>query len=248
MMFLSKKAKKYAALVLAALMDADASGAYSKISTYRRTTVLIKVDENNSYAIDLFRIAGGSHHNFSFHSNEGTVTTEGLNLTAQSTGTYAGADIDYGERYDSQDGWGYNGSGYHYLINVEKDTKPSDQFSVDWKIDPSRSPLAFGQDVHLKLTMLTQANDVALADGLPPQRPANPDTLKYLVVHRNGENLSSLFTSVLQPYKDSAFIKSIEKVELGHGENSWIHIRRKQKNTIIQGKILAKTIKFVSSK
>lgn len=199
------------------LMDADARGAYSQTSTYRRTTALIKVDENNSYAIDLFRIVGGSNHNFSFHSNEGTVTTEGLNLTAQGKGTYAGPDIDYAKRYDSVDGWGYNGSGYHYLINVEKDTAPASQFSVDWKIDPSRSPLPFEQDVHLKLTMLTQANDVALADGLPPQRPANPDKLKYFVVHRNGENLSSLFTSVLQPYKNSPFIQSIEKVELRHG-------------------------------
>jgi Bacterial Ig-like domain (group 2)./Heparinase II/III-like protein. len=199
------------------LMDVDASKAYPQTDMYRRTTALIKVDDKNSYTIDLFRIAGGTNHNFSFHSNEGTVTTEGLELVPQTTGTYAGPDIEYAQRYDSTKD-NYTGSGYHYLKNVEKDSSPSGHFSVDWKIDPSRSPLPFEQDVHLKLTMLTQADDVALADGVPPQRPGNPETLRYLIVHRKGANLNSLFTSVLQPYKDSPFIDSISNVSIREGD------------------------------
>ena len=200
--------------VFVKLMDVDASKAYPQTDMYRRTTALIKVDDNNSYTIDLFRIAGGTDHNFSFHSNEGTVTTEGLNLVPQEQGTYAGSDIAYSECYDGENNWWYKGSGFQYLKNVERDTNPTGQFSVDWKIDPERSPLPIEQDVHLKLTMLTQADDVALADGVPPQRPGNPETLKYLIVHRKGANLNSLFASILQPYKDSPFIDSISNVEI----------------------------------
>jgi hypothetical protein len=54
---------------------------------------MIKVDEANSYTVDFFRVKGGNDHTFSFHAAEGTVNTDGLNLTAQSTGTYAGPDV-----------------------------------------------------------------------------------------------------------------------------------------------------------
>ena len=48
-----------------------------------RTTAMIKVDDANPYIVDFFRIIGGEDHHFSFHSNNATVTVDGLNLTTQ---------------------------------------------------------------------------------------------------------------------------------------------------------------------
>ncbi|RAV13335.1 S-layer homology domain-containing protein [Paenibacillus contaminans] len=193
------------------LIDVDMPAAYPQTDMYRRTSAMIKVDDMNSYYVDLFRVNGGSEHHFSFHGGEGTVTTEGLQLTKQASGTYAGPDIAYGQRPDSVPGWGYKGSGFHYLANVEKDQAPAGPFSVDWKLK-NDGTLPADKEPHLKLTMLNKVNDVALADGIPPVNGSNPDSLKYMIAHRKGSGLNSLFASVLQPYLNEAFIAAVEQV------------------------------------
>lgn len=196
------------------LVDVDAPKPYPQTDLYRRTTAMIKVDDENSYAVDFFRVAGGNDHHFSFHGAEGNVTTEGLALTAQPAGTYAGPDVPFGQRTDDVDGANYMGSGFHWLKDVERDEAPAGPFSVDWRAKDTWN--VFGQgasadtDVHLRLTMLGPVDDVALANGVPPRnKPGNPAQLRYLIAHRSGTNLDSLFTSVLEPYKGERYVASI---------------------------------------
>lgn len=192
------------------LIDVEAPNVYTQTQMYRRTTALIKVDDVNSYTVDFFRVKGGNDHHFSFHGYEGPVTTEGLNLTAQSGGTYAGTNVEYGQFYDGPiNDWSYMGSGFQYLYNVQKDTAPSDTFSVDWNIVDGRHVLPTDENIHLRLTMLTKVDDVAICDGNPPASPGNPESLKYMIAHRSGTNLDSMFTSVLEPYKANRYIESI---------------------------------------
>ncbi|WP_158301730.1 OmpL47-type beta-barrel domain-containing protein [Paenibacillus mesophilus] len=200
------------------LIDVEAPKVYPQTELYKRTTAMIKIDDANSYAVDFFRVKGGSDHYFSFHGAEGVATAEGLNLVQQPTGTYAGPDVEYGERVDDVAGAGYKGSGFHYLKNVSRDTNPAGQFSIDWKAVDTWKVLPTPADIHLRLTMLGDVDDVALADGVPPQnKPGNPKTLRYFVAHRNGTNLDSLFTSVIEPYKDNRTIASIVPVPVKAG-------------------------------
>lgn len=194
------------------VIDVDSRKAYSNTEMYRRTVAMVKVDDDISYGVDFFRVKGGNDHYYSFHGAEGAVATEGLNLTAQATGTYAGTDVLFGQRADSVSGWGYVGSGFHWLKNVEKDTNPASVFSVDWDIVDGRGVLKEPADIHLRLTMLGDVDDVAIMDGQPPKVPGNPQWLKYMIAHRSGENLSSLFTAIIEPYKDARYIKSIAEV------------------------------------
>lgn len=197
------------------LFDIEAPEAYPQTDMYRRTTAMIKVDAADSYVVDFFRVKGGNDHYFSFHGAQGNVTTEGLNLVQQATGTYAGQNILFADTNYAEKGYignEYYGSGFHYLENVRRDEAPSAPFSVDWDIVDSRQVLQGDQDIHLKLTMLTDVDDVAIADGHPPKKPRNPESLKYLVAHRAGKNLDSIFASVLQPYRESEFIDSMAKV------------------------------------
>ncbi len=194
------------------VIDVEAPNLYPQTDLYKRTTAMIKVDDANSYAVDFFRIEGGNEHHFSFHGAEGAVTTEGLNLTTQAAGTYAGANVLFGVRpsNDSTAGSGYTGPGFHWLGNVERDQAPADQFSVDYDIVDTWNVLKQPEDIHLRLTMLGSVDDVALADGVPPRnKPGNPDDLRYVIAHRSGENISSLFTSVIEPYKGERFVSSI---------------------------------------
>lgn len=200
------------------LIDVEAPKVYPQTELYKRTTAMIKIDEANSYAVDFFRVKGGSDHYFSFHGAEGVATAEGLNMVQQPTGTYAGPDVEYGERVDDVAGAGYKGSGFHYLKNVSRDMSPAGQFSIDWKAVDTWKVLPTPADIHLRLTMLGDVDDVALADGVPPQnKPGNPKTLRYFVAHRSGTNLDSLFTSVIEPYKDNRTIASIVPVSVKAG-------------------------------
>jgi hypothetical protein len=204
---------------LVKLIDVEAPKAYPHTTLYKRTTAMIKADDENSYAVDLFRVKGGNDHYFSFHSADAAVTTEGLNTAPQETGTYAGPTVNFGVRADDVDGWGYKGSGFHYLKNVERDLLPANKFSVDWNVKDTWNVYGKGSgaptDVHMRLTMLGQTSDIALADGEPPQTKAgNPKLLRYLIAHRSGSNLDSLFTSVIEPYKGQRFISSIKQLKV----------------------------------
>jgi hypothetical protein len=200
---------------------AAADSVYPQTDLYKRTTAMIKVDPLNSYTVDFFRVKGGNDHHFSFHSAEATVTTEGLNLTPQATGSYAGPDVAYGVRPsgDSVAGSGYMGSGFHFLKNVAKDMVPVNQFSVDWNVKDTWDIYGNGAkaptDVHLRLTMLSDVSDVSLADGIPPtNKPGNPASLRYMIAHRTGTNLQSNFASVIEPYKGERYVDSIQAVSV----------------------------------
>lgn len=212
---------------LVKLVDVEAPKAYPQTQTYRRTTAMIKVDNENSYTVDLFRVKGGKEHHFSFHGSDAIVTTEGLNLIKQVDengnyiGSYAGPEVEFGVRplNDSVPGENYRGSGFHWLKNVEKDTNPSNMFSVNWNVKDTWDVYGRGAgaetDVNLRLTMLGDFSDVALADGVPPRnKPGNPASLRYLIAHREGEKLDSLFLSVIEPYKGQRFVESISPIAL----------------------------------
>src|SRR5690606_7478690 len=86
------------------LIEVEAPNVYPQTELYRRTTALIRVDDEHSYIVDFFRVKGGEEHHFSFHGAEGIVETEGLTLVPQQDdegafkGTLAGIHVDYGER------------------------------------------------------------------------------------------------------------------------------------------------------
>jgi hypothetical protein len=196
------------------LVEVEAPNVYPETERYQRVTALINVDEMNSYAVDFFRIDGGTDHHFSFHGAEGPVATSGLDLAPQNGGTYAGEDVRKPDRGEDTEFNENVGNGFNYLYNVERDENPENKFSVEWDIVDTWDVRDGNPDVNLRLTMLGTMNEVALADGDPPQMPKSPDRLKYVLAHRTEENLRTTFTSVIEPYEDVRAISSIEEVPL----------------------------------
>lgn len=198
------------------LVAVSAPRVYPQTACYRRTTALIDIDETASYAVDVFRVAGGNRHEYSFHSAEGDVSTEGLSLDSQGSGTYAGPQVPVPEAgdvtpYDEQ-----VGSGFNYLSNVVRDRLPGSQFAVTWDVldrwDVRGHDAA---NVMFRLTMLGEYDEIAMADGKPPaNKSGNPESLRYLLARRSGQDLRSAFTAVLEPYTDSRRISSISSVSV----------------------------------
>lgn len=193
------------------VVEIDGKDAYPGISNYTRTLFLIGAD-SNAYAIDIFRITGGNDHVYSFHGPPGEIKPDGLHLQLQQTGTYAGKDIEKGALAK-----GFP-IGYSYLYHVQKDQAPPAHFMLDWKVTEPYRGLTDKDDVHLRMYALTPCDDVALANGDPPQnKPGNPRALGYMLMHRTGNNLNSAFVSVIEPYKSKPFIKSVKRIDDGGG-------------------------------
>ena len=197
------------------MMDVDSSRSYESTDTYRRTSAMIRIDDDSSYVVDLFRVAGGSKHEFSFHAGESVnndAAVTGLNLTNQS-GTYDGPGTTFGVLPSGE--ISTRNPGYYWLKDVATDSSPAKQFSVDWNLLDTYNVLGNGghaeTGIHVKLTMLGGYNSVSLASGMPPQKSVDsPKTYRYVVVKNEGSNLNSIFTSVIEPYRENSNIASIE--------------------------------------
>lgn len=203
-----------------ALVDADGtthdSGSFTLESDTDSTVGIfggIGKGQTGSLYFDEFTANGTAYDFFTANFTERSgLTTTGLDLTAQDGGTYAGPDVPKpGHGEDTQ----YNdevGNGYNYLYNVERDDEPGGRFSVDWDIEDYWDALDEPADVHLRMTMLTDVDDVAICNGDPPQRWGNPDTLKYVLAHRTGTDLQTTFTSVFESYDGDRMVKSVSEV------------------------------------
>ncbi|GAA2756730.1 heparinase II/III domain-containing protein [Actinopolymorpha rutila] len=194
------------------MFDVAAPKAYPTTSLYRRVTALVDIDGDNSYAVDVFRVEGGSQHHFSFHAAEGPVTTTGLTLTDQAGGSYAGPDVEPpADNATPRAG----ASGFDWLSNVSRDADPDPAYSVDWAVKDTWNVLDPDPDLHVRLTMLGDVDEVALCDGIPPRnKPGNPSKLRYLLARRAGTDLASQFVSVVEPYVGDRLVKSVESVRV----------------------------------
>lgn len=206
------KSRVYKQLKGFGLLELDGNQAYPEIDTYSRTLFLIDGDhdplgDSSAYVIDIFRVIGGNDHVYSFHGPPGKLTAPGLNLKEQEEGTYAGEDVPKGA-------WAEGFPiGYSHLYQVRRDSFPPSSFYLDWKVDPGYRNLS-KDNIHLRFHSLNQTDDLALALGDPPQnKPGNPESLEYALLHRSGENLQSTFVSLLEPYKNHPFIQSIQRLD-----------------------------------
>jgi hypothetical protein len=208
------------------VFELDGKKAYPELKDYIRTMFLVcgsdaVSGDSNAYAVDIFRVNGGTDHVYSFHGPPGEITNTALELKIQEKGTYAGENIEKGA-------WATDFPvGYSHLYNVRTDNKPPSTFVLDWKAASGYRGLDEHDDVHLRLHALTEFNDVALADGDPPQnKPGNPERLGYALMHRTGDDVRSTFVSVIEPYRKKPFIKDVQRLGDYSGEAVAVKIER----------------------
>ncbi len=195
--------------------DVSAEDAYSNlVDRYRRSVALLDtLDGENAYVLDIFRVKGGSKHDYSIHGPRGEFSVEGISLPpVQTKGTLAGEDIPFGTLYDDPvmknpaftgPYSGYRGSGFGYLFNVQK-AKGQDIWSATWDLKD-------GMKSRLKMTFLGEDNQVVIAEGEPPRKGDIPRSLKYILRRREGSE--STFVTLIEPYRDKPFIKGAQIIE-----------------------------------
>jgi len=206
------------------VFELDGQKAYPDTRLYSRTMFIIGTDNknntgNNSYIVDIFRVTGGDDHLYSFHGPPGTITTTGLTTRIQNKGTYAGEEVPKGA-------WAKDFPvGYSHLYNIRKDLNPAPNSTFDWKTESGYRGITEKDNIHLRLHTLSLSNDIAIADGDPPQNKAgNPKKLVYVLMHRSGEDLNSTFVNVFEPYRDKPFISSVKRIDKGNRSEIAIQI------------------------
>lgn len=193
-------------------MRVDSREVYPGLRQYQRTLAQVLVGDTDQYVLDVFRVRGGNDHLYSIHGLPGTVTTEGLQLTPQNGGSYAGPDVEFCAQIPARPGPGY---GYSWFTHVERDNMPPAQYSVDWKGQAGYRSLTDKDNIHVRYHGLSAVDDVALADCQPPQnKKGNPQWLRYLLAHRSGQDLTSTFVGLVEPYRDAPVIASVQRLRL----------------------------------
>ncbi|MBQ3224597.1 MAG: S-layer homology domain-containing protein [Oscillospiraceae bacterium] len=218
------------------VIDVDASNVYSETSIYRRTAVTVEANDDVAYTVDFFRIKGGKDHLYSFHTQSNTSEVVfGVDLIPQTdengnyVGSYAGRDVPFGNDPDTvaTDALAplKYPRGYTWLRNIRRDAEPdSGTFSVNFKQTDFNRSAADSKNLNMRITMLNDwvPTDVTIAVGETPLIAANENIpeLDYLLVKRSGNDLDTLYTSVLEPYKGERYISDIQSVDLSVKDGS----------------------------
>ena len=210
------------------LIDTECSDVYAQADIYRRTLVTVAVNEDVSYTLDFFRVKGGNRHTYSFHTQSHMgYTTDSLQLVPQVdengnyVGTYAGADVPFGPDPNSTDThFAANPMytrGYTWLKNVNRGKTLGDAgiFQVDFAQTNFQTEMQVdATGLHMKYHALNdwKADSVDFVTGYAPRRKENAciPGLDYMFIQRKGENLDTLFTSLLEPYKNESYILKAE--------------------------------------
>jgi hypothetical protein len=172
---------------------AEAATVYN-IERYERTIAMADVSDEAFYVFDLFRVRGGTDHARMTYSSFGSLATDGLAPQSAS---------DYG--HETQ------------LRHFRTDASPRPGWSVDWKIEDRYHLLPPGEEVHLRLTDLTEAAEASLAEGwicADGFTGAEGEWIPCLMTRRRTDrsSLSSEFVGVLQPYRSRPFLASVQRL------------------------------------
>ena len=211
----------FAAVEGLGVVEVSSPEVYPETRDYRRTFAMVDLNERESYALDIFRVDGGSDHVLSFHAGEGDVESRGIELEVQKEGTFAGPDIPFGTHYDGPPDGRYRGSGFAYLYGVSRAHQPEPGWCADWSLVDTWDTQVGETPVRLRYHGLSPTDETALAWGDPPQnKPGNPRRLRYLLQQNRGDDRRSLFVSVLEPFSgDTPNLAEVDRVDLGLPDN-----------------------------
>lgn len=163
---------------------------------FERTIAMVDVSENDSYLVDVFRVAGGADHAKFMHSHFGRITTHGLKLAP---------DTDYGHNT--------------LMRNFQTDPNPMPGWSVDWKIHDHHKLLPTGADIHLRCTDLTRGAQASTCEGWISVGGFNKTEevwIPRLMVRRQAAQapLATTFAAVIEPYEKTSNIAGIRRLKL----------------------------------
>lgn len=212
----------------ARVVEIEASDTYPQCQQYRRCLVMVDVDEEQSYFIDIFTIKGGNRHDYSLHGPPGSFSIKGGQWQAQHAGTFAGKDVLKGQIYDDPvlglpgydgDYFAYRGSGFQHLFDILR--YQGGNWIAQWSYEKDKS-------AGLRIRILGKDIGELSAAHAYASPLRNHPTIEYILATRQGqEPLSSTFVSIIEPFKANDFIKHAELIDLDKPNTVCIRVKLK---------------------
>jgi hypothetical protein len=212
------------------------SGAYSQATQYRRNMIMVDAGNNQNYVVDVFRVKGGKQHDYLLHGPPGEAKTLGGQWSQPAKGTLAGENVEWGQIYDDKTMGApnyrgeyatYAGSGYQYLSKVQQLQSGNAALQYQHVRDPQAQ-----LRIHLPAN---QSQEVMIADAYDLPRKKS-HIVKYVIARRKAqgqEPLESVFTSVLETYSGTSFIKSSKHLPVQAGQGVAIQVEREGEYDIV---------------
>jgi len=184
------------------LVEADSPLSYSLqgVEQYRRTVALVG-EGKDQYLVDLFRVRGGTQHDYGVGVQGQQFEPSGIELGPEEDGSLAGPEHAWGEKigpegdiigFPNRPYWrAPPGNGYGFFYDMRRG-RAAGPCRVDWTVGgPNKT--------HFRVHVLPEPETeiiVAKAPGLYPHfRNAS-----YLVARRKGSKLASAYAVVMEPY------------------------------------------------
>ncbi len=171
---------------------------------YRRSLALLDTGEKSALLIDAFVVEGGSMHDYIFHGLPyGEFSPDLRRVRSQTTGTLAGEDVEFG----GDPGEGRAASGYQYFKSPTW-YQPRDVTHFAWCGDN-------GLDMDAWFPRLA-FDEVIVADTQPPITGAYPNSMPYILLRRNGQDLSSLFLGIVETGDMPSRVAKVTRLTASH--------------------------------
>jgi hypothetical protein len=196
------------------LIEASSESSYAgqDVTLYRRTLALIG-NPSGGYALDLFRVKGGSQHDYLFHTLADRAEVTGVPLGAEEPGSLAGTNLCWGGQqlndgdmagHPNQPYWNPPpGNGYGFLVQPRRG-QADGAWSAQWAVDATNG---------VRLFMAAQPGTeaiTALAPGIYPKLPK----ARYVIARRKGPDLESQFAAVIEPNGGNSRMGSVERLSV----------------------------------
>ena len=199
------------------IVDADADAVYHSrgVEQYRRFLALVG-DGPGSYLLDIFRVAGGTQHDYLAHALSDDASFDGVSLGAPAEGSLAGVGTNWGER-QMADGYlegtlhaRYSnpvpGNGLGFMMHPRRATT-DEPWSVTWRLPDG--------DSFLRMHMLDQPGTAVISTWAPGIFPRYPRAAHVVARRRaDGTRLESTFVSVREPYGPLQSADSLRGIDL----------------------------------
>jgi len=177
------------------------------VDLYERMVVLVDVDDERFYVVDLFSVNGGEQHDQSWHAMLVAPEPPPLDWQAQERGTLAGADVPEFSGYT--DRWGRErkaGFFPSFLTEVRR-ARLFAPAAWTWK-----SGLPEGDTLRLQVVPLGGPAEAIMGRGRSPVW--KEDKLDYLIVRRTVEGgAPSRFLTVLDAFQSAPVVQGVRVVE-----------------------------------
>ncbi len=171
------------------------------VDIFERMTLLIDVDPDRAYVVDLFSVDGGEQHDQTWHAFPGgAFTAPSLSWSIQEKGTLAGPEVEPYQGYTDRWGRVYPlGNAPSFFKSIRR-AKLEKLACFTWKTNELEKDA-----LDLLILPVDGGTEVITGVGNSPIRPEE----EYVILRKNPvAGGLSRFVSIVVPYQGESFVKS----------------------------------------